>query len=168
MRQYYSMHNRFVIDKLSQQVKDKLEEKVKTRAENIHNALRFRRILKGQGGARYPIWKGTVSPTRTDDNSFRSWDKVQRGPLHWVVFNDHKNSVDGYNYVKDIVWGVRKGSNHQWAKAIQSAKNLTFQNGKIFSKQLPQGLVPFYKLQDKLFMEDVETAIAEVNRQRGH
>ena len=88
----------------------------------------------------------------------------RKAEAHFTIYNDHANGVDGYNYVKDIFWGVSKGSNHVWARAIQPALNLTFQGGKIFSKQLPRGLVPYFNRQDKLFYEDMKTIEAEYNR----
>ena len=163
---YVPANNREYFKKLNKCVQDLVAEKVEYRAENIYRGLRFRQNLLGEHGAKWPIWKGTISSGRTDDNSFRSWKIKKNGPADFTIYNGHKNSVDGYMYVRDIFWGVSKGSNHQWAKALQPAQNLTFQGNKIFSKQLPRGLAPYFNRQDKLIREDMEKIAGEANKKR--
>ena len=163
---YIASNNRAFFNKLKKEVQDIVAEKAEYRAENILNGLRFRRNLLGENGGRWPIWEGTVSPQRTDDHSFRDWKMTKKGPADYVISNSHENSVDGFKYPRLLFYGVPTGSNHVWAKSVANgtSERLTVTGGKIFSSQLPRGLVPYVIRQDKLLQEDIRQIASEYNK----
>ena len=164
---YIAVNNKAFFAKLIKGVQTIVIEKAEDRAENIDRGLRFRQNLLGEGGARFPMWQGE-SKGRTDDNSYRSWkiNRTRKNEAHFTIYNDHSNSVDDHNYVRQLFWGVPMGSNHKWAKSVANGNStrLAVSGGKIFSSQMPRGLVPYFNRQDKLFYEDMQGIQAEYNR----
>ena len=154
-------HNKGVFDKVNIFIYDEVDKACKKRAENMHGALRYRRILKGERSTtRFPL--GDDSKKRTvgrenEPHAYTGW-KVKPGtkPLHYNVQNDHVNAVDGYPYTQNLLYG------HGWNV---SGKNVTRlvpgEGGRWFSTQMPNGIMPWMGRQKVLLRTQIEL-IAEI------
>ena len=148
---FYSTRNDKFFDKLSVAMLKKVDAIARERTERMLNAMRFRRPIDG---GRYPKYD---RETRYG-HSYRAWTMTQKKMAHYVLLNAHAGQ-EGYKYPRNIMYGVSPTEpNHRWVKGFNngSQKLVKGRNGRIFSSQLKNGLLPYFKRQEGLMMEDIK------------
>jgi len=148
--------NRFFND-LGAKVKKIALIETEKMAESLLYALKHRQHLAG-GNGQYPKWQGK----KPSKKSFQGWVKTLQGKDKWVIQNVSTDPATEYNYPRALITG--KG----WSKKVRQAvidgggstKNLTLvSGGKIFSKQLPNGLDPWLKIKRLELKRNIQKAI---------
>ncbi len=154
-------HNKGVFDKVNLFIFDEVNKACKKRAANMHGALRYRRILKGESSStRYPLGDGTKARQtgrEMEPHSFTAW-RISPGkkPLHYNVVNTHVNNIDGFHYPSMLLYG------HGWnVKGVNVTKLVPRDGNRWFSTQMPNGITPWMKRQNILLKDQIEL-IAEI------
>ncbi len=135
-------HNVGVFDKLNAFVYKEVDKACKDRTTLMRNALRYRKYLEGVSGqVRYPKGDGSknkINGRAGEPHSFKGWRVVTKGPLHYTIYNDHKNSVDDFPYPNILAYGMDPNKGN--AKWVRNTDKIVSHNGKFFSRQMPKGL----------------------------
>jgi hypothetical protein len=107
----------------------------------MKNILRSRFPLGGSD-KRYPKW-GYLNPSKiASKESYKNWKVIRstdrEGNPIFKVYNDSNAGGTGlwknFNYVRPLVTGMG------WSNMMHEGKNLVKKNGKLFSRQMPNGL----------------------------
>ena len=127
---------------------DKLEEKVKKKADKIiedhvhkmRDTLRFRMPL-GKGDGRYPRWDYSFDNPQKSKESYKYWKVVAYGRGKYKLFNNAQDPATNYAYPINLIYGT--GWSDRVEKGAQPFARLRAYNGKLFSRQMPHGLAPW-------------------------
>jgi len=144
---------------LQGKVKKIADEEAAIMANSMERILKNRRKLKG-GNGRYPRWipkltKGGHWEKKKSNKSFAAWSAVRRPSGEFWLYNG-ATSNSNYNYPHNLVYGTK------WnAKVMQSVREgtstrLVARGGKIFSTQMPNGLVPWLKIKRVDFEDNIK------------
>ena len=155
-------HNNKVFDDLSACALKAVDRAVSKRTHTMHRTLKNRAFMGNQG--RFPKSEGK---TRNGEaHSHTQWQIRQKGSGYWILFNNHRNSVDGYPYVRNLLYGT--GWSTKAGTGIPNntqggAARLVRKGSKVFSTQMPNGITPWMRAQKKHMIKDIEIAIAVCN-----
>jgi len=121
-------------------------------AQEMHNILKLRKDLKGQGSvfgmARYPKFAGKSK------FSHREWSLEPRANGEYWLYNDAVHNY--YNYPKALISG--KG----WRDDVKAGGKLVRgSNGGLFSTQMPKGLDPWIKVKREELEYNIKKAIKD-------
>jgi len=135
----------------------------------MKNVLTHRKSLSGFG--KFPSYAERSSSAGgyggKTKQGYWQWQVKQKGERSFTLFNNARNPADGYNYIKNLVYGT------SWpAKVKQAAETGTRKDGtpsrlvangnRIFSKQMPQGLAPWIRLKKEDLKQNISDRIHEI------
>jgi len=153
-------HNEGVFGRLNMFVLEEVDKACKAQAQNMVDALRYRRILEGEkSDVRYPRGDGSKNePTKagrskgrdSEPHSYTGWTMTPgKKSMHYNVYNGHKNMSDDYPYPNILIYGMPPYGRAKWKR--ETAKVKKGPKGRFYSHQMPNGLWHWIPLQrDKL------------------
>jgi hypothetical protein len=135
-------------------------------ANSMAYVLKHRQRLKG-GYGKFPMWNGAEAtpPSKKPSNkSFSGWYAKKEKKGLWTIRNDIvSNDVWSYSYIYNLIMGTR------WSKKVRDSEKhdtpegrLTKKGGKLFSKQMPHGLMPWLRIKRNDFKEAVRKEVGDV------
>jgi len=140
-------------------IAEKAEEEM---SQQMINSLRGR---KKSNHGQYPKWTPNPAnpkePKHGSRMSFRGWKRTKTAH-GWAIHNDATNPDDGYNYPYNLMTG--KG----WSRKVRSAvikgggstdRLVLKGGGKIFSKQMPNGIAPWLRDRKREMKKNIQRAI---------
>ncbi len=146
-------NNGLVFDKLNIFVAEAVDRVTKKRANTMMRTLKNRRFMGDQGT--YPVGDGSKNKQAGRENephSYTGWyvDRDVKG-TGWVIKNNHKNMIDDYNYVRNLMFGTG------WPDRVKTGthRRLVSNDGGLFSTQMPHGTRNWVKSQRKHLIRDV-------------
>jgi len=122
---------------------------VKDFADRMLEILKNRRSL-GAASGRYPRWSPTKLERHISLKSFKKWNAVaeekQKYRTKFSIFNPAMNKKEKFNYPSVLIDGT--GFPNSWKETLtrgltkkgETPKIVSGSGGRIFSKQMPQGL----------------------------
>jgi len=143
-------HNAKIFDDLSDCIKENVDRVVKKRTKKMRDALRYRQFMLG--GGKFPIGLPKGGSRSSEGHAADAWEMRRKKSGRYILVNEHRNSDDGYAYVKNLMYGTG------WSARVSSSndlKRLVRKGGRLFSTQLPNGITPFVrrhreKLEDEI------------------
>ncbi len=150
-------HNTNVFDNISANMTKLVNKATKARVIKMTRILRDRQSLGGTNG-RFP----RSEEPRSNGHSFKAWrweerNRKGKGRNHFVILNDHRNPVDDYPYVENLLFGTN------WSKRVKNGthRRLVSNDGGLFSTQMPHGIDPWMKLQAQNLIKDIKRGSGE-------
>ena len=157
---FYDTYNKQIFAKITKRVEEKVDQIAHDHVENIKNFLLFRRYLEGENGSRYPRSRdGDKGKDRAGEpHSYTAWKMERKGLAHYELYNNHVNSKDGFAYPNVLAYGTIDARS-VWVKSYLDGMGdgLKYYNGKLFSKQMPQGLTGYFDRQNVKFIQSLQS-----------
>ena len=154
---FYDTYNKQLFARITKRVEEKVDQITFDHIENIKNFMIFRRQLEGESSSRFPRSRdGDKGTARSGEaHSYTAWKINQKGLAHYELYNNHVNSKDGFAYPNVLAYGTID-SRSVWVKSYLDGRGdgLAYYNGKLFSKQMPQGLGAYFERQETKLKEN--------------
>ena len=160
-----SGHNLRIFDNIEKEVVAAVERTSKKFSERFKYVLLHRITLPGNHG-RYPKGLPKGGSRSTEGHSSRAWEvkKSPTVPHAWNIVNNHVNKNDDFNYPISLLSGNQWGPNVENAKHRDRSRKV---NGKIFSTQMPNGILPVMKVQHERLKDAISLSIEVAKNELG-
>jgi hypothetical protein len=136
-------------NKLKKISKEKADEIVSKKAENMKYILTHRQSLQGTNG-RYPRFKGKSK------KSFWKWETTPQSNGN-IKLTNSAQGWGGFNYPLLLMYGNAGGSYH-WNFDTSKSKNV---NSMGFSTQMPNGINPWLRIKVNELKEELQKALSK-------
>jgi hypothetical protein len=153
-----NQHNAAVFDAVNERFQKLTDRIARERTRKMLRVMRFRRTMEGEPNSRYP----KHSPK--SNKSYTKWQMKRSKSGMYTLYNDARNPNDGYPYVRNLAWGTGWSNRVRIGVYGGFSPNLVLRGTKIFSKQMPNGLAPWLRLQKKHMGRDIGLAIDALNK----
>ena len=145
---FISGHNTHVFDNIGKNMDKLVRNATKDRTMKMVYALKFRENL-GHGWGKFPL--GITGDPHA--HTSWKWSKTKDG---YQISNQHRNSTDGYPYVRNLVAGTGWSARVMASNIGGPLSRLTKNNSRVFSKQMPFGIRPWILNQRQLLIEEIK------------
>ena len=164
-----SLNNAKYFKGLRKKQKMAVDDEVFLRSDKMLTVLKGPRSMGVYG--KFPVGDGSKkrqAGRESEAHAYTAWKRHKTGKGNYVLSNAHRNKVDDYMYVANLLYGRNWSRRVSFGVLSGNAERLTRpKGGRVFSTQMPQGISPWLKKQKTLLEKDILKAIRASNKPKG-